>query len=222
MGQIRNSSPYYCQADYEYWQERKKSYVPTPKLVIVRRPVYQSSVLQKDMPWLWAIDRRETSINLKDWEMNVVPSQYAGAAFKRNPKGHHALDWCSCFGLSSWYMGHGHDIVTTVDTNKHIRKLTKANLKALGTNFYDQQFIDINCDKYTLLNVIDSIDWGIYDTIRIGSDSYMRIFDAINNQVKSGCNIVIYKPTIEFQAKLEAMNYEVCMNPKGVDYFTKR
>lgn len=216
----RNRSSYYCQADYEYWAERNKTYKPTPKLVMVKRPVYQSSIMQKDIPWLWQIDRRETSIDINDWEINSVPIQYCGASLKRGQWGNHMLDWCSAFGLTSWYAGHSHKIVTTVETNNFVRKLTKANLKRLGTDFYEQKFIDLNCTKYNLTYAVQQIKWSAYDTIRLGSDSYNIIYDLVKNQLHN-CKLIIYKPSLEFINKLENDGWTLSENPKGVDYFTK-
>jgi len=220
MTQTRNRTPYYCEGDYEYWQERKRTYVPTPKMVLVKRPVYQSSLIQSDIPWLWQVDRRETSVDINDWEMNVVPSQYSGASMKRGKWGTHFLDWCSANGLTSWYAGHSHDTVTTVETNDVIRKITRANLKRLKTDFYEQKFLDIDCTKHTLIQAIKKVNWGSYDTIRLGSDSYSIIYDHIKDQL-SDCKIIVYKPSLDFIQKLENDGYTFRENPKGVDYFAK-
>lgn len=222
MGEVRNTTPYYCQGDYEYWQERKRTYVPTPKMVLVKRPVYQSSKISEDLPWLWQIDKRETSIDLADWEMNTVPQQYCGAGLRRGDYwGGHYLDWCSAYGLTSWYAGHNHTTVTTVETNEVMRKIARANLKRLGTEFYEQKFLDIDCTKYTLIQAIKQIDWSVYDAIRIGSDSYNIIYDHIKDKLKAGCKIIVYKPSLDFKEKLEKGEFEFIENPKGVDYFAK-
>jgi len=211
----------YCQADIEYWSERQKTYVPTPKVVLVKRAVYQSSIIQRDLPWLWQVDKRETSIDINDWEMNTVPMQYCGAGLRRGEYwSGNFLDWCSCYGLTSWYAGHSHSSVTTVETNNVLKKITKANLKRLGTEFYEQKFIDLNCTKYNLIYAIQQIDWSAYDTIRIGSDSYSTIYDAVKNQLHN-CKLIIYKPSLQFKNKLESDGWTFTENPKGVDYFTK-
>ena len=220
MTQTRNRTSYYCEADMEYWRERNKNKVIYPKTVLIKRPVYQNSLRITQIPWLWNIDRRETSINLKDWEENIVPQQYSGAAFKRGDWGETAIDWCSSYGLTSWYMGHSVKSVTTVETNDLLRKLTKHNLKKLGTEFYEQKFLDIDCDKYTVVDAVKQIDWSVYDTIRIGSTSYERIYDTIKDQL-SECKIVIYKPQLDFIHKMEKDGWQWNVNPKGVDYFAK-
>ena len=218
----RNRQPYFCEADYEYWQKRKAEYKPVPRLVLTRRSVYVSSVKSEDLPLLWQIDRRETSIDLDEWEMNTVPQQYCGAGMRRGDYwGGHFLDWCSAFGLTSWYAGHSHKTVTTVDTNAVIRKLTRANLKKLGTEFYEQKFLDIDCTKYTLIQAIKKIDWGMYDTIRIGSASYNVIYDHIKNSIKDDCKIIVYKPSLDFIKKLKQDNRQFIENLKGIDYFAK-
>ncbi len=220
MKQTRERKSYYCEADYEYWRERNKNKIIYPKTVLIKRPVYQSSLRVSQLPWLWNIDRRETSINYQDWEENTVPQQYSGASFRRGSWGDTAIDWCSCYGLTSWYMGHSIKSVTTVETNDLLRKLTKHNLKKLGTEFYEQKFLDVDCDKYTVADAVKQIDWSIYDTIRIGSNSYERIYDAIKDQL-SDCKIVIYKPQHDFIHKMEKDGWDWIVNPKGVDYFTK-
>lgn len=216
----RNRTSYYCQADYEYWAERNKNYKPIPRIVLIKRPVYQNSLRIHQIPWLWNIERRETSINLKDWEQNIVPQQYSGAAFKRGDWGETAIDWCSSYGLTSWYMGHSVKSVTTVETNDLLRKITKTNLKRLGTEFYEQKFLDIDCTKHTLIQAIKEIDWSVYDTIRFGSNSYSIIYDHIKDQL-SDCKIIVYKPSLDFIQKLENDGYTFRENPKGVDYFAK-
>lgn len=216
----RNRGSYYCQADYEYWAERNKTYKPTPKLVMVKRPVYQSHLRQYDIPWLWNIDRRETSIDINDWEMNIVPMSYCGASLKRGKWGENFLDWCSCFGLTSWYAGHSFKTVTTVETNDVIRKITRANLKRLKTEFYEQKFLDIDCTKYNLIDGIKQVNWSDYDTIRLGSDSYSIIYDNIKHQL-SNCKLIIYKPSLDFIQKMENDGWSLIENPKGVDYFAK-
>lgn len=220
MTQTRNRPSYYCEADYEYWRERNKNKVIYPKTVLIKRPVYQSSLRIHQIPWLWQVDKRETSINWKDWEENAVPQQYSGASFKRGDWGETAIDWCSSYGLTSWYMGHSIKSVTTVETNDLLRKLAKHNLKKLGTEFYEQKFLDVDCDKYTVADAVKQIDWSIYDTIRIGSNSYERIYDVIKDQL-SDCRIVVYKPQQDFIHKMEKDGWDWIVNPKGVDYFTK-
>jgi lysozyme family protein len=212
---------YHCEADYEYWRERKKTFKPVARTVLIKRPVYQSSQVQRDLPWLWHIERRETSISLKDWEENSVPMQYSGATFKRGNWGKHAIDWCSAYGLTSWYIGHSVDTVTTVDTNDLLRKLTKINLKKLGTEFYEQKFLDTDCDKYTVVDAVKQIDWSIYDTIRLGSNSYEKIYDTVGEQFKDDCKIVVYKPQHDFIHKLYKDGWLWIENSKGVDYFAK-
>jgi len=117
-------------------------------------------------------------------------------------------------------MGHSIDEVTTVETNDLLRKLAKHNLNRLGTEFYKQKFIDVDCDKYTVVDAVKQIDWSIYDTIRIGSLSYSRIYDTIKDQL-GDCKIVIYKPHLDFVEKMNKDNWVFVENPKGVDYFAK-
>ena len=212
---------YYCEADYEYWRERNKNKVIVPRTTLIKRPVYQSSLRISQLPWLWHVDKRETTINWKDWEENCVPQQYSGASFRRGNWGKHAIDWCSCYGLTSWYIGHSVESVTTVDTNDLLRKLAKHNLKKLGTEFYEQKFIDVDCNKYTVADAVKQIDWSVYDTIRLGSNSYEIIYDTVGEQFKEDCRIVIYKPQGDFIHKMYAQGYSWIVNPKGVDYFTK-
>jgi hypothetical protein len=222
VGEVRNTTPYHCQGDYEYWQERKRTYVPTPKTVLALRPVYTSSVKNEDIPWLWQVDKRETSIDITDWEMNTVPQQYCGAGMRRGDYwGGDFLDWCSAYGLTSWYAGHSHKTVTTVETNSVLRKITRANLKRLKTEFYEQKFLDIDCTKYTLIQAIKQIDWSVYDTIRLGSGSYSVIYDHIKHTIKDDCKIIVYKPSLDFIEKLKQDDRRFIENLKSVDYFAK-
>tara|TARA_R100000406_G_scaffold84261_1_gene67155 strand:- start:359 stop:1027 length:669 start_codon:yes stop_codon:yes gene_type:complete len=221
MLKSRNKPKYYCQADYEYWKERNKNKVIVPKTVLIKRPVYQSSLRISKLPWLWQVDKRETTFDWHHWEENVVPQQYSGASFKRGEWGDQAIDWCSSYGLTSWYIGHSCKTVTTVDTNDLLRKITRHNLRKLGTEFYEQKFIDVDCDKYTVVDAVKQIDWSIYDTIRIGSLSYSTIYDTIKDQLKANVKIAIYKPRADFVQKMHDENYELVLNPKGVDYFSR-
>ena len=216
----RNRTQYICQADFEYWAERNKTYTPTPKLVISKRPVYTNNYIQKHLPWIWNIDRRETTIPIDHWEINNVPPQFSGASMKKSLKGHHALDYCSALGLTSWYLGHGFNKVTTLEPTPEIRRLVKHNINALGTSFYEQDFMDIDCDKYNVKDAVKQIDWTVYDAIRIGSTSYSIIYDAIKDQL-SNSKIIIHKPSMDFITKLHKDGYELHQPARGVDYFAR-
>ena len=216
----RNKLKYHCQADFEYWSIRNKTYKPTPKLCIAKRPVYVNNYVQRHLPWIWNIDRRETTVDISHWEINTVPIQYSGASMKKKITGHHALDYCSSMGLSSWYLGFGHDKVTTIEPQTEIRTLVKHNINALGTSFYENDFIDIDCDKYNVIETVKKIDWTLYDTIRLGSSSYSVIYDAIKHQLDNS-KIVIYKPTHDFITKLSKDGFNFYQPERSVDYFAK-
>ena len=220
MTQTRNRTSYHCQADYEYWAERNKTFVPVKRLTFVKKPVYCNNV-RSDLPWLWSIDRRETTMDIKDWEKTEVPQNQSGATMKRLI-GNHAIDWCSTFGLSSYLLGHGHETVTTVEPTLDIRKLVKVNLKRLKTNFYEQKFIDIDCTKDTLLDVVKQIDWSIYDTIRLGSSAYNEIYDAIYKNISKCETLVVPTASEYFVKRMDNDGFEYLTNPKGVDYFARR
>ena len=220
LQQKRNRPGYHCQADFEYWAQRNKNFKPIPKLTVVRRPVYVNNYVQKNLPWIWNIDRRETTIDIDGWELNNVPLQYSGASMKKFFTGSHALDYCSAGGLTSWYLGFGHDTVTTIEPTPQIRTLVKHNINALGTSFYKQKFIDIDCNKYNVIDAVKQIDWTVYDTIRLGSSSYDVIYDAIKHQLVNS-KIVIYKPTMDFIAKATNDGFEHLQNTRCVDYFMK-
>ena len=68
---------------------------PVARTVLIKRPLYQSSLRVSPPSWLWQVDKRETRSNWKDWEENTVPQQYSGASFKRGDWGKTAIDWCS-------------------------------------------------------------------------------------------------------------------------------
>jgi len=217
----KTAEPYECDADREYWLERKRTFVPVKRLMCVKRPVYCNSLKMDDLPWLWQIDKRETSIDISDWEKTETPQNQSGATMKRL-KGNHAIDYCSTYGLSSWYLGHGHKTVTTVEPTLDIRRLAKANLKRLKTNFYEQKFIDIDCTKNTLMNIIKNIKWSIYDTIRLGSPAFNEMYDAIKKDI-SKCETLIVPTTNDyFIDKMNNDGFDYLTNPKGVDYFVRR
>ena len=85
------AQPYFCDADREYWQDRKNNYVPVKKVVVVRKPLYLNNVRFEPLPWAWQLDKRETTYDTSDWEMTCDMIAQTPATLKRL-KGDHAID----------------------------------------------------------------------------------------------------------------------------------
>lgn len=191
----RDGYSYSCEADREWHQARAESYTPVDRFCIVRKPVYLGNKRLDDMPHLWQPHYSSSTIDYSNWEKSCVELWRTYATIKKQP-GSHAIDWCSTNGLSSWFLGHGHQSVTTIECNDYMMHTAKMNLKILKTDFYEQQFIEIDCNKLTAVASAVETDWTPYDTVRIGSSNYRDIYRAIRPQLDNCKRIMtaVYDP----------------------------
>lgn len=191
----RDGYQYLCEADKEWHQARAESYIPYDRFCLVYKPIYIGNKRQDDMPQLWQPHWSTTTIDYKQWEYSCVELWRTYMTLQKI-KGSHAIDWCSTYGLSSWMLGHGHDTVTTLECNEYIMHTAKRNLKLLKQDFYEQRFIEIDCDKHTAVARAVEQDWTPYDTIRLGSSNYKDIYRAIRPQLDN-CRLLttaVYDP----------------------------
>jgi len=216
----RQRGAFYCEADIEYWRERKATYVPVKRLVLVKKPLYFNNIKQ-DTPWIWQVDRRETNIDISDWEMSNIAVTQTGSSLRKGPRGTHCLDWCSTAGISSWLLGHSHETVTTVECRKELKTIAQTNLNKFKTDFYKQQFIELNCNIHDAHEVAKAIEWNKYDTIRLGSSSCERIYEAIRLKITRAKVIYCYNPGPRFIQTMTQDGWAYMQNLKASDYFAK-
>lgn len=215
---------YYCDADKEYWRERKANYVPKKKVTLVKKPLFINGRSFEALNHVWQFDFRETTFDMSDWEMTNDHIMQTPASLKRIV-GDHAIDWCSTAGISSWLFLKHHQTVTTVECQDVCMTLAKSNINAMIKNGNSDsnrhKFIELQCNTHKAHNEATKIDWSVYDTVRLGSKSAERIYDTIKSQL-TRCKILIVTSAGEgFKQQLITDGFSIVENAKGVDYFTK-
>jgi len=120
--------PYYCDADREYWAERKANFILRKKLTLVKKPLYFNNVRDTLYPNVWQFDKRETTIDTSEWEMSNIVVNMTGVTLRRH-EGTHAIDWCSTQGISSHLLADKHETVMTVECNSECMTMARTNIK---------------------------------------------------------------------------------------------
>jgi len=66
-----------------------------------------------------------------------------------------------------------------------------------------------------------AIDWSVYDTVRLGSSSAPRIYNAIRSQLKDCKLLFVNHPSDSFIEQLVQDGFKHITNLKAADYFAK-
>ena len=215
--------PYYCEADKEYWADRKANFVLRKKLTLIKKPLYFNNVRDTLYPNVWQVDRRETTIDISDWEMSNIVVNMTGATLRRH-EGTHAIDWCSTQGISSHLMADKHETVMTVECNSECMTMARTNIKNVAQiqkNGHKHSFKELPCNIHTAHIEAMAIDWSVYDTVRLGSSSAPRIYNAIRSQLKECKLLFVNYPSDSFIKQLQEDGFKHITNLKAQDYFAK-
>tara|TARA_R110002124_G_scaffold57639_2_gene161176 strand:- start:36 stop:743 length:708 start_codon:yes stop_codon:yes gene_type:complete len=219
----QTAGPYYCEADKEYWQERNKNYVARKKVVLVKKTTYFNNVKEALYPSTWQFDKRETTHDTSEWEMSNIMLNVTGSSLRKH-SGTHAIDWCSTHGVSSHLLAYNHETVMTVECNPECMTMAKTNIKNLNVVNKDvdkHSFKELQCDIHNAHIVANTIDWSVYDTVRLGSSSAPRIYNAIKSQLTNCKLLFVSNCSISFQQTLIADGFKHHTNLKAHDYFAK-
>jgi hypothetical protein len=217
-------TPYYCDADREYWKQRKETFVLPKKVVLVKKPTYLSHQSQADIGNVWQFDMRETTADRSEWEYSCITPAQTGASLKRI-RGEHALDWCSTVGISSYMLLNNHTRVTTIECRPETATLARTNLKAIfKQNNIDSNrhtLVELQCNVHTSHIKAMNIDWTVYDTVRLGSNSAENIYMSIRSQLTNCKQVIVPSLTVNLKAQLLSDGYKFIENFKAADYFAK-
>ena len=215
---------YTCDADREYWQERRRTYVPKKKVTVVKKPLFLHGRRFASLDNVWQFDFRETTHDISEWEMTNEHIMDTKGSLKRI-QGVHAIDWCSNAGISSYLFLKHHETVTTVECQDICMTLAKTNINSMIKNGESDsnkhKFIELQCNMHKAHNEATKIDWSVYDTVRLGSASAERIYDTIKSQLTHCKTLIPGKIGTGFKQQLIADGFTLVENLKAVDYFTK-